>query len=287
MIINFKHFLITRFSVKPVNFDNNFQVLNREYTDEWMNKRINLFRNYCLPSVFNQECKNFHWLIYLDRDTKDKYKNEFNQLLERCPIPYEIRYVHGGVLFLEDIKSFILDNTSTNNTHVITTGLDSDDALHKRAILRLQRYTNDLNESVSSNWKIALNLLKGYQLKVVPYNELVWTKVPSNPFVSLLSKIDVGNVDIVYNYFHNDLGSIKTIDIDDDFYWLQTVHDTNILNCIVGWPTFDIKRISEFGFNPNNIQISKKTFLASFYNRIKHSISRRISQQYGNFVRNT
>ncbi|PSB54459.1 glycosyltransferase [Chamaesiphon polymorphus] len=278
MIINFKHFLITRFSVKPVDFDNNLEVIDKEYTDEWMNKRIDLFQKYCLPSVFNQDCKNFHWLIYLDRDTENKYRNKFNQLLEKCPVPCEIRYVHGGVLFLEDVENFILDNTNAENTHVITTGLDSDDALHKRAILRLQSYTSDPNEFVVSDRKIALNLLKGYQLKVVPYNELVWTKVPSNPFISLVSKIDTNNVDIVYNYFHNDLGDIKVIDINDDFYWLQTVHDTNILNCIVGWPTSDIKRISEFGFNPNNIQISKKTLLVGFFNRLKHSIFRRISQ---------
>jgi hypothetical protein len=272
-MFKFKHFLVTRFNVKPVN--DKLQVVDKIYTDEWIEKRLNLFREYCLPSILNQDCNNFHWLIYLDKDTKDKYKDEFNKLLKSCPFPYEIRYVHDAVLFLEDVKEFVLNTVEDKSTHIVTTRLDSDDAFHRQAISRLQKYIDD-NSFILRDNKTALNLLKGYQLRVIPYYELVWKKIPSNPFVSLISKIDMGTVDIVYNYFHNDLGNIKVIDIDDDFYWLQTIHTNNMTSDVIGWPTIKLQRIKEFGFDTNHINISQKTFLLGFYNRVKVSITSKI-----------
>lgn len=59
----FHHFLITRFNLRNPSWEltkNNETLLD----DSWMSERIELFKNYCFPSVVNQTNKNFKWLLF-------------------------------------------------------------------------------------------------------------------------------------------------------------------------------------------------------------------------------
>ncbi len=62
----FKHFVITLFNLKLWTQDKN-NVSTR--TDEWLEKRFELFENYCLPSLKAQTNKNFVWLCLFDQFT--------------------------------------------------------------------------------------------------------------------------------------------------------------------------------------------------------------------------
>ena len=36
--------------------------------NEWMDHRFIVFDSYCFPSVINQTCKNFKWLLFYDKN---------------------------------------------------------------------------------------------------------------------------------------------------------------------------------------------------------------------------
>ncbi|NEO92713.1 MAG: hypothetical protein F6K56_21720 [Moorea sp. SIO3G5] len=270
----FKHCLITRFNIKHVNLSTN-QTIDRVFEDSWIEERLTYFKNYCLPSVLNQNCNNFYWLVYLDIGTKDKYKKEFESLIKLSAYFSEVRYVDNVIAFIQDVRNFTSDLLTDKDEYLITTRLDSDDALHENAISRLQSSLQEHIKDIETENKIALNLLCGYQFRVKPFYELAWNKIPSNPFVSLVEKTNT-NCDTVYTYFHNDLKGIKIFDITDNFYWLQTVHSINMTTDVIGWPTLNLRRLKPFGFDLDNIHLNKLVILRTLYARLKFSLIPRI-----------
>ena len=76
--MNFSHFILTRFNVKKMWSQDKRG--NKVLTDEWLSHRFKLFENYCLPSIVNQENKNFIWLVYFDQDTDKLFINKINIL---------------------------------------------------------------------------------------------------------------------------------------------------------------------------------------------------------------
>ena len=80
----FEHYLITRFNLKNPKWKftkNNELLLN----DQWMDERMALFADFCLPSVVAQTNKNFKWLLYFDTDTSEKHRAQITELLQPHP----------------------------------------------------------------------------------------------------------------------------------------------------------------------------------------------------------
>lgn len=73
--MTFEHYIITRFNL-PI-----FQpkVGGRTFTscsEEYLQYRFQLFERYCMPSVINQSCQNFKWLVLFDVNTPEPYKQK-------------------------------------------------------------------------------------------------------------------------------------------------------------------------------------------------------------------
>lgn len=71
--MTFEHYILTRFNL-PI-----FQpkVKGRETTscdESYLSYRFNLFEQYCMPSIVQQSCQNFKWLVLFDIRTPDKFK---------------------------------------------------------------------------------------------------------------------------------------------------------------------------------------------------------------------
>ena len=43
-----------------------------------------LFEQYCLPSIANQTCKEFEWIVLFDSKTPDIFKERIRELQEKC-----------------------------------------------------------------------------------------------------------------------------------------------------------------------------------------------------------
>jgi hypothetical protein len=80
MSSQFKHFLITRFNLafEVWSQDKNHNLVR---TDDWLQKkRIQLFEEYCLPSISKQTNQDFDWIILFDVSSPDFLKSRINDL---------------------------------------------------------------------------------------------------------------------------------------------------------------------------------------------------------------
>lgn len=65
------HYLLTRFNLALWIEDKNGAAIDRE---EWLKRRMALFETFCLPSVKNQSCQNFSWILLVDANTPAVYR---------------------------------------------------------------------------------------------------------------------------------------------------------------------------------------------------------------------
>src|SRR5690606_23562615 len=143
----FKHFLFTRINLGYIERISNFHVSE----NDWLNYRFDVFYKTCLPSVINQKCQNFTWLIYLDSRTPD---NVVSQLKEKISdhSNFEILLRGGGFGSLsfhasKDIKTFL----DTDCQYIISSRIDSDDLIHCDYIQEVQSKF-DFQEYLSINF---------------------------------------------------------------------------------------------------------------------------------------
>ena len=116
----FKHYLITRFNLRHKNWEvtkNNEALLTRE----WMSHRMSLFTNFCLPSVANQTCTDFQWLLFFDETTDKDFKEELEALLQPFK-HFKSFYIDGMHAFHTSIKQCIAED-SKGADYIITSSV--------------------------------------------------------------------------------------------------------------------------------------------------------------------
>ncbi|QYO63849.1 glycosyltransferase [Leptolyngbya sp. 7M] len=287
---HFQHILITRFNVKATRItkDKNQKPV---LTDDWMKKRLKLFSNYCLPSIANQTCKNFKWLIYFDSETKPEYKQKLAELHQQFPIFYS-KYVIDAYQLFDHLKTDVLSFTDQNTKFLITTRLDNDDALHKEAIARIQKeFSSVLNSNNNTSLsksadlngkKILINLKNGFCLKIEPRYELTHYSHSSNPFISMIEILE-GNQKIStvlsewHDNFLNQKDKYKVVQINDGHYWMQIIHSSNVVNNVTGWPFMRVDVVSDFGLEPSSISFNRTDYTGSFMRKLWQSFRRRLN----------
>ena len=73
-----KHFLITRFNVPYQDFSRDKTGVETLGAD-WLTHRFELFEKICLPSVRNQSCQDFIWMIYFGAQTTDEFRERIGK----------------------------------------------------------------------------------------------------------------------------------------------------------------------------------------------------------------
>jgi len=158
--MNFDHFILTPFNLDSPKWK------SQVYLDDiWMQTRLDIFKNVTVPSVLSQTNTNFKWLVAFDAKTPQKWRSE----IMKMDTFYIIFTRRGPKTWVDMIKTF------KEHDAIITTRLDSDDAIHEDFIETVQRKFNGLNNGY-------LNFLNGLMTdgKYV-YNH----KHKSSPFSSL------------------------------------------------------------------------------------------------------
>ncbi len=238
---NFNHFIITRFNLKSSQSNwktdkNNSVTLS----DEWLEHRINLFKTYCLPSIISQTNKNFIWLIYFDSDTPEKYKKIIELLLGTYKSFILPKYVSSYDKFLTSYTQDILNLLHPEKEFVITTRIDNDDVLHKN-------YIDIVQKQFANQEFMTVNCIKIYHYNIVKPERLFINYTFSNQFISLIEKISNKNITGCYargDRFWNKKGEI--IQIGNDVYCMELIHDKNLLNDLCGFPVLRRKNLSDF-----------------------------------------
>lgn len=105
---------------------------------QWLDHRFSLFEKYCLPSVRNQTCQAFIWIVLFDSKTPEMYKKRIDEYKKTCPQMISV-FVEpqNGRYFAEIFRREIVKRLDAKR--VVSTYLDNDDALHMGFVEELQQ----------------------------------------------------------------------------------------------------------------------------------------------------
>ena len=180
------HLIITRFMIefwKKYNFD---KII---YNESYIQNGLRVMKKYLLPSLENQSCKNFIWLLMLG----DKANMTYIQSLIDFETSFKIQ-----IIFKNSMKEY-LKNITKNFDVLITSRIDYDDRIYYDAV-------NDVRKVINVNKPI---LLYGYNRGVIYFetnnkyyyyeamlnNEGAWSVFAS--LITILNKLN--DIYIIYD----------------------------------------------------------------------------------------
>jgi hypothetical protein len=259
----YDHFIITRFNLKKDDWNsdkNSEKILDHL----WLSERIELFKNYCMPSVLGQTNKNFRWLIFFEKSTE----HEVLDLVELMK-PYsfiEAVFLNGYKEFQLNSPKLLKSKMKSSSNSLLTTRLDNDDAIHENFIKEIQNSINFIPENsiIQFPYGICLQHRKNKRLAIQYY--------PLNQFLTLFEKIDPSIDPLTV------LGKEHTIwkeegwnihDVGNELRWLQVVHERNMLNSFNGTPVLK-KHLK--GFNIENDKFNWQNDIMVILEKILRSI---------------
>lgn len=242
-----RHFILTRFNLFLWNKDKEG---NKVRSREWLEHRFELFERYCLPSIKNQTCKSFKWIVLFDSTTPDAFKARIGEWQKGCsqliPVYVESKDGHRfAQIFREEVVQMLglnqeLENsryssTNTDDTNhtdkcfnrVLTTYLDNDDALSIHFVEDLQRRAADLSDGTFIYYR------DGYQL-FTDHQYLMKIHYPRNHFASVVEDGNPTTLKTIYGYgSHYYIDKIKGAKIEyvkDLPMWCEVIHEKNMGN---------------------------------------------------------
>ena len=259
----YKHFILTRFNLKMPDSYHKDKFGNSTQDEEWLENRFELFEKYCFPSIQNQTCKDFIWLVLFDIDTPKKYLNKIKT--------YQQLFSNFTPLFLktqDDFHAYIPKYLDKNTTHIITTRIDNDDAFNKDMISEVQKVF-DYQNDVIINFECGIE----YDIR---------EKIAFNIFVK--NSHFIGRIELF-----NDKDGVKTtLSVDHRYIekyaevinitnkkrmWVEVIHSKNIANRIQLYLRIKpvIKNnVSDFNFQISiNIKNLIKAYLVHLMKKIK------------------
>ena len=143
------HFIITRFLTK---FSSNNEIKKLLLTEKYIKNGIRVMEKYLFPSLENQSCKNFTWILMVG----DKANKTYVETL----LNLKANSFESKVLYKKDIKNYVR-NRSKGFDVLITTRIDYDDIIYYDAV-------NDVRKAINIHKPF---LLYGYNRGII-YFEL-------------------------------------------------------------------------------------------------------------------
>ena len=257
--MQYNHIILTRF-----NLDYEDDPQARCLQPEWLEKRFDLFETYCLPSIKQQTCQNFTWVILSSEATPEQYKERLlsyqtnNIQIVFCP-----KYKDTEINHLYQI---IGCRYSQDFQFLVSTRLDSDDMLHACFVERIQTYlsTNNIEPTV-------LAFPKGIQWLIeeqIAYS-ISWKLAHFHTFVE-----KVGDIHTSLGVDHTKIPKSKITFLPDEDMWCELKKKKNLCNDYA--PHLHYHLHNQHGqypvFIPNEIAARKFMFL------LKKHVKLRIKQ---------
>lgn len=225
-IASISYFILTRFNIRLWNKDKEGLPVR---TKKWLEHRFELFERYCLPSVKNQTCQDFTWIVLFDSITPERFKDKISEYQNECPqlVPVFVEPQNGryfAQIFEREVRSKI---SEVRCDKVLTTYLDNDDSLNVRLVEDLRQRVQSVDDGTFFYYT------EGYQY-FTDHQYLMKIHYPRNHFVSVVEKGNPSTVKTIYGYgSHYYIDKIKDVKIEyvnDLPMWCQVVHDKNMGN---------------------------------------------------------
>lgn len=136
------HLILTRFNLQ-YEADNRIGI-----EEQWLESRLKLFEQYCLPSIQKQTAADFIWLLLCNEETPKRYKQQLEEYKTRVP-QLEIVYCE----WVEDVNTLyhrIGQCYAKEGEILLTTRLDNDDRLSPAYIERVQEIAAEMSNGFIS-----------------------------------------------------------------------------------------------------------------------------------------
>jgi len=228
---SFTHFLLTVFNVRLRH--------GGEVTPdhEWLEHRFRLFEMFCYPSVKAQSVKDFTWLVFFDSSTPREFRERIQGLpAMRQFVPCFVSEVMSIESFAGMKDSLFAPHLRPGTTHLITSNLDNDDALHSH-------YVENVQKEFSAQDFEFLNFTRGF-LFDREKERLFVRKHLSNPFVSLVERFENARTEWCAPHTEiSKLGPVRQVNAEP--MWLQVIHGRNVSNTIADAYRVPLVRLDE------------------------------------------
>ena len=246
----FQHFIITRFNLRRADWKttkNSEEVL----TETWLKNRFTLFENYCLPSVKKQKNQNFKWLVFLDTNTPEIYKEKISSYNFDNLLPF---FIDGMDNFLPTIKKKIQELNTAD--YIITSRLDNDDSLHMNYV--------DLVQSMFDRQKfMAVDIIDGYGMQTGDKVKLGKMRHLYNPYISLIESV-TNDFETVWFRGHTYWKfEDKITRVKDKPSWLTIIHQENKSNRFRGFGKVRQESLDDFNIKKEKLAELKARFFDS------------------------
>ena len=299
--MTFEHYIVTRFNL-PIFQAKVGGESSKSCDRAYLQYRFDLFEKYCMPSIVNQTCQNFKWLVLFDANTPQTFKDRawelhagYNNLIpcfldledyssisqeyQDLSLEYDTivnHYYPSRSLDLDVDREknlrkvtpqFIMDSikkySKEHPDYYITTRIDNDDAFHKDFVKIVQeRFSRDPKHVVYDYV---------YSYKYI-LNEGIVYRYPlqNGHFLTLVEPANKVFQSILYwNHLYID----KFVDVEHIYQQpLQTelIHGNNVVN---DFTELSIRgmiyalshfRMKDFGYRNTGLSFARTTRVLAF-----------------------
>jgi hypothetical protein len=186
---------------------------------------MQLFTRITLPSIMNQSCQDFTWLVLIDKQTPP----DDRRMLA------DIGYCNMQLIFPTSPNPW-LAVIEPSDYDLITTRIDNDDAFHRDVVGTIQQSWSAQNAKLHRPWVIVFPF--GFILDLAT-KEMSVMEYRFNNCPTLLESAQ--NAQTIWQWDHSNIPpEIDKHFITDKPYWLQVIHSQNLLNRI---PVADPRKI--------------------------------------------
>jgi hypothetical protein len=210
--MKFQHLIVTRYTLKGWAYE--------EFSPDWLEERMRVFRTYCVPSIAQQDV-DFTWLILCDETTDSDYVDSIRAISKSVPaLQVAITSRDRGIWSRHAVASVLDDDTDL----LITTRLDNDDALHAGALRAMQEYIEPFTRSPLDG--LLVRFPRGYRYDE-PSGRMFSSYWMDSPFITLFEKLDgdMSKLRNVYFAQHPRIHLEVATHLEESLpAWLQVIH---------------------------------------------------------------
>ena len=207
-----QHLVVTRYTVKGWAYD--------EFSPEWLEERVRVFRDYCVPSMERQSA-DFTWLVLCDESTDPDYVEEIRAAASGIP-SFEVATTSPErKIWISQALASMVDPSADL---LLTTRLDNDDALHLDALRAVQEYVEPFARS--SLESLLVRFPRGYRYDE-PSGRMFSSYWMDSPFITLLERpgSNGGKARGVYLAQHPKMHLEVPIHSEESLpAWIQVIH---------------------------------------------------------------
>ena len=213
--MKYNHYIFTRFNLLD-DFDGLKTIYNNPDVpdpDEWMEHRMELFRKFTLPSMQQQTCQDFKWLLSFAPETPPRYIEEV------------IRY-ENAIIICQYPRTWLRRHFTEG--WLITSRIDNDDYYMPEFVETIQNQEDIFEPEI-----VDIDYRQLEQATGRLYTSARAT--PNSPFLSLVEHIKPGNEPkTCYYCSHTNMPQHFRARKINDPLAVMVIHDRNISNNIVG-----------------------------------------------------